>query len=73
MNIKIKEEIVLFKDVDAITFDDFNTLRYQVGKEEDIIYTIISTLETKIEINKNEFLEAYFKVDRKLSKNPERN
>lgn len=55
---------MLFTEFDAITFDDFNTLRYQVEEEENIIYPIIRFLETKIEINENKFLETYFRIDR---------
>ena len=55
---------MLFTEFDAITFDDFNTLRYQVEEEGDIIYPIIRFLETKIEINENKFLETYFRIDR---------
>ncbi|MFQ6124465.1 MAG: hypothetical protein ACE5R6_07665 [Candidatus Heimdallarchaeota archaeon] len=55
---------MLLTEFDAITFDDFNTMRYQIEEEEDIIYPIIRFMETKIEINKNMFLETYFRVDR---------
>ncbi len=54
----------MFTEIEAITFDDFNTLRYQVKEEEDIIYPIIRFMEAKIEINENEFLTTYFRVDR---------
>lgn len=59
---------MLLTEVDAVTFDDFNTLRYQVGEQEDIIYPILRAMETKIEINEHEFLEAYFRADKTYRK-----
>lgn len=50
--------------VDAVTFDDFNTLRYQVGEQEDIIYSILRAMETKIVISEPDFLEAYFRANK---------
>ena len=55
---------MLLTEVDAVTFDDFNTLRYQVGEQEDIIYPVLRAMKTKIKINKHEFLEAYFRADK---------
>jgi len=55
-------------EVDAVTFDDFNTLRYQVGEQEAIIYPILRAMDTKIKINKNVFLEAYFRADKTYRK-----
>jgi len=59
---------VLLTEVDAVAFDDFNTLRYQIGEQEDIIYPILRAMETKIEINEHEFLEAYFRADKTYRK-----
>jgi len=59
---------VLFTEVDAVTFDDFNTLRYQVGEQEDIIYPILRAMETRIEIDEREFQEAYFRADKTYRK-----
>ena len=59
---------MLLTEVDAVTFDDFNTLRYQVGEQEDIVYPIFRAMETKIEINEHEFLEAYFRADKTYRK-----
>lgn len=55
---------MLLTEVDAVTFDDFNTLRYQVGEQEDIIYPVLRAMKTKIKINEHEFLEAYFRADK---------
>jgi len=59
---------VLLTEVDTVTFDAFNTLRYQVEEQEDIIYPILRAMKTKIEINEHEFLEAYFRADRTYRK-----
>lgn len=51
--------------VDAVTFDDFNTLRYGVGKGEDIIYPILRSLKkSRLEINEEDFLKEYFRADK---------
>jgi len=45
--------------VDAVTFDDFNTLRYRVREREDIIYPIVRALEKgKVVLNENLFLKS---------------
>jgi len=59
---------VLLIEVDAVTFDDFNTLRYRVGKQENIIYPILRALETRIEIDEYKFLARYFKADKTYRK-----
>lgn len=59
---------MLLTEVDAVTFDDFNTLRYQVGEQKDIVYPIFRAMKTKIEINEHEFLEAYFRADKSYRK-----
>ena len=51
--------------VKAVTFDDFNTLRYPLGEEEDIIYPILKALERQgLSVNDEEFLKQYLRVDR---------
>ncbi|NWG10319.1 HAD family hydrolase [Candidatus Bathyarchaeota archaeon] len=49
-------------EVDAVTFDDFGTLRFCVSRE-DIIYPILRELGKRIRLDKNKFLEKYFKMD----------
>lgn len=62
------EMAVLLTEFDAVTFDDFNTLRFQAEEQEDIIYPILRAMETKIEIDEHEFLEAYFRADNNYRK-----
>lgn len=51
--------------VDAVTFDDFNTLRYRAGKGEDIIYPILRSLrKSKLEISEEDFMKEYFRADK---------
>lgn len=55
----------LLTEVDVVTFDDFNTLRFQVGEREDIIYPILEAIKrSKIEMDENAFLTAYFKAEK---------
>lgn len=50
--------------VEAVTFDDFYTLRYPDRKEEDIIYPILRSLKRLgLDVNDNEFLKRYFMED----------
>jgi len=50
--------------ISAVTFDDFNTLRYSVNKE-DIIYPIFRALKKHgIRIEEEDFLRKYFEGDR---------
>lgn len=50
--------------LEAITFDDFYTLRYPVEEGEDIIYPILKALKQQgLDINDEEFLKRYFKED----------
>jgi len=51
-------------EVDAVTFDDFGTLRYSAKKQEDIIYPIFRALSEKgMSLTKETFLNQYFKMD----------
>lgn len=51
-------------DVDAITFDDFNTLRYAAEEvDEDIIYPILRSLKSEFVINEGKFLQRYYRID----------
>ena len=55
---------MIFK-VKAATFDDFYTLRYPVGKKEDIIYPILKALKRQeSDVDEEEFLKQYFRVDK---------
>ncbi len=55
--------------IGAITFDDFNTLRSQVGQQEDVIYPILEALKrSKIEVDENDFLRSYFRADKEYRK-----
>jgi len=51
-------------EVDAVTFDDFGTLRYSATKQEDIIYPIFRALSRRgISLAEETFLNQYFKMD----------
>lgn len=51
-------------EVEAITFDDFRTLRYTTGEKEDIIYPILRALKREgLEFREKDFLEEYSRVD----------
>lgn len=51
-------------EVDAVTFDDFGTLRYSPTKQEDIIYPIFRALSKRdISLTEETFLNQYFKMD----------
>jgi HAD superfamily hydrolase (TIGR01549 family) len=48
--------------VNAVTFDDFLTLRYPIKEKEDIIYPILKALKREIvHVNDEKFLKQYFK------------
>lgn len=50
--------------LNAVTFDDFNTLRYPVGQIEDIIYSILKALKGQgVEVADEGFLGEYFRED----------
>jgi len=50
--------------ISAVTFDDFNTLRYSI-KKEDIIYPIFRALKKHgIKIEEKDFLRKYILADR---------
>ncbi len=51
-------------EVDAVTFDDFGTLRHSRSKQEDIIYPIFRALSKRgISLTEETFLNQYFKMD----------
>ncbi|UCE95211.1 MAG: HAD family hydrolase [Candidatus Bathyarchaeota archaeon] len=50
--------------LEAVTFDDFYTLRYSVDEGEDIIYPILRALKRQeLDVNDEIFLKRYFKED----------
>jgi len=50
--------------LNAVTFDDFNTLRYPVGQREDIIYSILKALKRQgLDVADKQFLREYFHED----------
>lgn len=52
---------VRFK-VDAVTFDDFGTLRFSVS-QEDVIYPILRVLSGNLRLDEEKFLDEYFRMD----------
>jgi len=59
-----------FEDLEAITFDHFNTLLHQTNEgEEDIIYPIIRALQEKMHLDEKRFIAAYTDLDRKYRQN----
>ena len=53
----------MFWKVKSVTFDDFYTLRYPIGVEEDIVYPILRALKRELDIDDEEFLKEYFRAD----------
>jgi HAD superfamily hydrolase (TIGR01509 family) len=53
--------VVMIPEVEAVTFDDFLTLRYPMKQREDIIYPILTALRRKLDVNEELFLKQYFK------------
>jgi HAD superfamily hydrolase (TIGR01662 family) len=49
--------------VKSVTFDDFYTLRYPIGVEEDIVYPILRAFKRELDIDDGEFLDEYFRAD----------
>jgi len=55
--------------INAVTFDDFNTLRYGVNKE-DIICPIFRALKKhRVKVEEKDFLREYIKADKAYRKN----
>jgi len=54
----------MIPEVEAITFDDFLTLRYPIQEKEDIIYPILRALKREgVSLDDERFLKRYFKED----------
>ena len=59
-----------FNDLEAVTFDHYNTLQYSaMENQEDIIHPIIRSLKTRIDLDEGKFLEKYAEQDEKYRKN----
>jgi len=59
-----------FKDLEAVTFDHYNTLQYStIENQEDIIHPITKSLKTRIDLDEEKFLEKYVEQDKKYRKN----
>jgi putative hydrolase of the HAD superfamily len=57
-------------EVEAITFDDFLTLRYPIKEKEDIIYPILTALKKQgLGIKDEQFLTQYFTADKAYRQN----
>lgn len=62
-------KLQMISKVKAVTFDDFLTLRYPVGQEEDIIYPILKTLKKEgLDVDDEEFLKQYFRENERYRK-----
>jgi len=59
---------VMIPKVKAVTFDDFLTLRYPMKQSEDIIYSILTALRRKLDVNKEQFLKQYFEENQLYQK-----
>lgn len=65
----MKRKLHLLSEIEAVTFDDFYTLRYPVEEtEEDIIYSILKALRKELNIPEEEFLEEYFRINKNYRK-----
>lgn len=59
-----------FNDLEAVTFDHYNTLQYStIENQEDIIHPIIRSLKTRIDLDEVKFLEKYAEQDEIYRKN----
>lgn len=66
-----REEKNLMK-IEAVTFDDYFTLRYAQVMQQDIIYPVFDKLKSKIGIE-GPFFEWYYVLDNKARQERERN
>jgi len=61
----MKEKTCSSLSVDAVTFDDFYTLRYPVEEaQKDVIYPIFKALRKNLKVGEKEFLREYSKIDK---------
>ncbi len=59
-----------FEDLEAVTFDHYNTLKFSVMEnQEDVIRPIVRSLKTRIDLDEGLFLEKYAEQDEKYRKN----
>jgi HAD superfamily hydrolase (TIGR01549 family) len=58
------------EELEAVTFDHYNTLQYSTTEnQEDIIYPIIRSLKTRIDLDEERFLEEYAEQDKRYRRN----
>jgi len=58
------------KEIEAVTFDHYNTLQYStIQNQEDIIHPIVRSLKTRIDLDDERFLEKYAEQDKRYRKN----
>jgi len=59
-----------FEDLEAVTFDHYNTLQYStMENQEDIIHPLVRSLKTRIDLDEERFLEKYAEQDKRYRKN----
>jgi len=58
------------KEVEAVTFDHYNTLQYStIENQEDSINPIIRSLKTRIDLDEERFLKKYAEQDKRYRRN----
>ena len=58
------------KEIEAVTFDHYNTLQYStMQNQEDIIHPIVRSLKTRIDLDEERFLEKYVERDKRYRRN----
>lgn len=58
------------EDLEAVTFDHYNTLQYStMENQEDIIHPIVRSLKTRIDLDEERFLEKYVEQDKRYRRN----
>jgi len=68
--ILIEYNLEWMRDLEAITFDHYNTLQYSsIKNQEDIIYPIIRSLKRFIDLDEKIFLSNYLEQDNKYRLN----
>ena len=58
------------KELEAITFDHYNTLQHSTTEnQEDIIHPIVRSLKTRIDLDEERFLEKYVEREKRYRRN----
>jgi len=58
------------KEIEAVTFDHYNTLQHSTTEnQEDIINPITRSLKTRIDLDEEKFLEKYVERDKRYRRN----